>query len=130
LTNADNLTTLAPPLLQADAPASKKAGKAAAAAGDAPKVEEVVRLGPAVREGEDVFAVAHIFASFNDTFVCVSRATDASARSPHVRSRSRARPPAGSLDARALPLTPPRSHFPRATPHLRRRPPPPHFAGT
>lgn len=29
-------------------------------------------LGPTVREGEHVFGVAHIFASFNDTFV-VSR---------------------------------------------------------
>ena len=36
-----------------------------------------MRLGPAVREGEDVFAVAHIFASFNDTFVHV---TDISGR--------------------------------------------------
>eukprot|EP01138_Halocafeteria_seosinensis_P011439 gb/GECG01011683.1/.p1 GENE.gb/GECG01011683.1/~~gb/GECG01011683.1/.p1 ORF type:complete len:152 (+),score=18.06 gb/GECG01011683.1/:1-456(+) len=41
------------------------------------KVEEVVRLGPTVREGELVFGVAHIFASFNDTFVHV---TDLSGR--------------------------------------------------
>lgn len=34
--------------------------------------EENVTLGPTVREGEHVFGVAHIFASFNDTFV-VSR---------------------------------------------------------
>jgi hypothetical protein len=33
------------------------------------KVEEEVKLGPTVREGEDVFGVAHIYASFNDTFV-------------------------------------------------------------
>jgi small subunit ribosomal protein S14e len=60
-----------------------KGGKKAAAAADAaPKVEEVVRLGPAVREGEDVFAVAHIFASFNDTFVHV---TDISGRETIVR---------------------------------------------
>jgi small subunit ribosomal protein S14e len=39
--------------------------------------EEVVRLGPVVREGEEVFAVAHIYASFNDTFVHV---TDLSGR--------------------------------------------------
>lgn len=26
-------------------------------------------LGPAVRDGEHVFGVAHIFASFNDTFI-------------------------------------------------------------
>jgi hypothetical protein len=34
--------------------------------------EENVTLGPTVREGEYVFGVAHIFASFNDTFI-VSR---------------------------------------------------------
>jgi hypothetical protein len=32
-------------------------------------VEEVVTLAPKVAEGEEYFAVAHIFASFNDTFV-------------------------------------------------------------
>lgn len=31
-----------------------------------------VSLGPQVREGENVFGVAHIFASFNDTFVHVT----------------------------------------------------------
>ncbi|RWW44094.1 hypothetical protein BHE74_00050180, partial [Ensete ventricosum] len=31
--------------------------------------EDNVTLGPAVREGEQVFGVAHIFASFNDTFI-------------------------------------------------------------
>lgn len=31
--------------------------------------EENITLGPAVREGEHVFGVAHIFASFNDTFI-------------------------------------------------------------
>ena len=36
-----------------------------------------VSLGPQVREGEIVFGVAHIFASFNDTFVHV---TDLSGR--------------------------------------------------
>ena len=41
-----------------------------------------VKLGPNVREGEDVFAVAHIFASFNDTFVHV---TDISGRETLVR---------------------------------------------
>lgn len=34
--------------------------------------EDNVTLGPAVREGEHVFGVAHIFASFNDTFVHVT----------------------------------------------------------
>ena len=46
------------------------------------KVDEVVRLGPVVREGEHVFGVAHIFASFNDTFVHV---TDISGRETLVR---------------------------------------------
>ena len=31
--------------------------------------EETVTLGPTVREGEHVFGVGHIFASFNDTFI-------------------------------------------------------------
>ena len=31
--------------------------------------EENVTLGPTVREGEYVFGVAHVFASFNDTFI-------------------------------------------------------------
>ena len=39
--------------------------------------EENVQLGPQVAEGEFVFGVAHIFASFNDTFVHV---TDLSGR--------------------------------------------------
>ena len=46
------------------------------------KVEEVTKLGPVVREGEHVFGVAHIFASFNDTFVHV---TDVSGRETIVR---------------------------------------------
>ena len=42
------------------------------------KVEEVqVSLGPQVSEGQEVFAVAHIYASFNDTFVHI---TDLSGR--------------------------------------------------
>jgi len=41
-----------------------------------------VSLGPQVREGEDVFGVAHIFASFNDTFVHV---TDLSGRETIAR---------------------------------------------
>nr|CAL69100.1 TPA: putative 40S ribosomal protein S14 [Spadella cephaloptera] len=40
-------------------------------------VEQVVQLGPQVEEGVNVFGVAHIFASFNDTFVHV---TDVSGR--------------------------------------------------
>ena len=46
------------------APAARK-GKVA-------KEEAVVTLGPHVRPGEEVFGVAHIFASFNDTFVHVT----------------------------------------------------------
>ena len=32
-------------------------------------VKEVTTLGPKLTEGETLFGVAHIFASFNDTFV-------------------------------------------------------------
>jgi ribosomal protein S11 len=39
-------------------------------------------VGPTAREGEEVFGVAHIFASFNDTFVHV---TDLSGRETLVR---------------------------------------------
>jgi small subunit ribosomal protein S14e len=46
--------------------------------GKAPKEEQpALSLGPQAREGENVFGVAHIFASFNDTFVHV---TDLSGR--------------------------------------------------
>merc|ERR1712086_1166162 len=41
----------------------------------APKEEHVVSYGPRVRDGEEVFGVAHIFASFNDTFVHVTDLT-------------------------------------------------------
>ena len=41
------------------------------------KEEVQVSLGPQVREGELVFGVAHIYASFNDTFVLI---TDLSGR--------------------------------------------------
>ncbi|KAH0450544.1 hypothetical protein IEQ34_021236 [Dendrobium chrysotoxum] len=44
--------------------------------------EETVTLGPKVRDGEIVFGVAHIFASFNDTFIHV---TDLSGRETLVR---------------------------------------------
>lgn len=36
------------------------------------KEEQVISLGPQVAEGENVFGVYHIFASFNDTFVHVT----------------------------------------------------------
>merc|ERR1712093_647293 len=44
--------------------------------------KEEIKLGPTIREGELVFGVAHIFASFNDTFVHV---TDMSGRETIVR---------------------------------------------
>merc|ERR1711979_55837 len=43
---------------------------------------EAVSLGPQVREGEIVFGVAHIYASFNDTFIHV---TDLSGKETMVR---------------------------------------------
>lgn len=46
------------------------------------KQEETVSLGPQVRDGEHVFGVVHIFASFNDTFVHV---TDLSGKETLVR---------------------------------------------
>ncbi|XP_057611274.1 40S ribosomal protein S14-like [Chionomys nivalis] len=36
------------------------------------KEEQVISLGPQVAEGQNVFGVCHIFASFNDTFVHVT----------------------------------------------------------
>jgi Ribosomal protein S11 len=50
--------------------------------GKVQKEEVLVSLGPQVKEGEDVFGVAHIFASFNDTFVHV---TDLSGRETIAR---------------------------------------------
>ncbi|XP_002132196.1 40S ribosomal protein S14a-like [Drosophila pseudoobscura] len=46
------------------------------------KEEVQVSLGPQVRDGEIVFGVAHIYASFNDTFVYV---TDLSGRETIAR---------------------------------------------
>merc|ERR1712047_215799 len=46
------------------------------------KQEEQVSLGPQVLEGENVFGVAHILASFNDTFVHI---TDLSGKETMVR---------------------------------------------
>merc|ERR1712188_337228 len=50
--------------------------------GKAQKEEQVISLGPQVAEGENVFGVAHIFASFNDTFIHV---TDLSGRETIAR---------------------------------------------
>merc|ERR1739848_339963 len=46
------------------------------------KEEEVVRLGPQVNDGENVFGVCHLYASYNDTFVHV---TDLSGKETIVR---------------------------------------------
>eukprot|EP00567_Pseudictyota_dubia_P014589 CAMPEP_0197450060 /NCGR_PEP_ID=MMETSP1175-20131217/23875_1 /TAXON_ID=1003142 /ORGANISM="Triceratium dubium, Strain CCMP147" /LENGTH=149 /DNA_ID=CAMNT_0042982395 /DNA_START=31 /DNA_END=480 /DNA_ORIENTATION=+ len=46
------------------------------------RVQEVIQLGPTVKEGEKVFGVAHLYGSFNDTFVHV---TDISGRETIVR---------------------------------------------
>jgi small subunit ribosomal protein S14e len=40
--------------------------------GQAKKEEQNVQLGPQVAAGDNVFGVAHIYASFNDTFVHVT----------------------------------------------------------
>ena len=53
-------------LLQSKRNKIKMAPKKAAAQ---PQQQENIQLGPQAREGENVFGVAHIFASFNDTFV-------------------------------------------------------------
>ncbi|KAB2090251.1 hypothetical protein ERO13_A03G101300v2 [Gossypium hirsutum] len=59
--------------------------------------EETMTLGPAVRDGEHVFGVAHIFASFNDTFIHV---TDLSGRETMVKvDRDESSPYAAMLAA-------------------------------
>merc|ERR1712099_233639 len=50
--------------------------------GKVQKEETNISLGPTVKDGEEVFGVAHIFASFNDTFVHV---TDLSGKETLVR---------------------------------------------
>merc|ERR1712004_149311 len=50
--------------------------------GKVEKVEEVVTFGPKVADGENVFCVAHIYASFNDTFIHI---TDLSGKETMVR---------------------------------------------
>merc|ERR1712110_1121951 len=46
------------------------------------KEEEVIRLGPQVAEGDNVFGVCHLYASSNDTFVHI---TDLSGKETIVR---------------------------------------------
>ena len=48
--------------------------------GQQPAKQEQVSLGPQIAEGEQNFGVAHIYASFNDTFVHV---TDLSGKYVH-----------------------------------------------
>merc|ERR1712055_938780 len=64
------------------APAAKAGGKKVGRKGKVEKVEEVVILGPKVAEGENVFGVAHVYASFNDTFIHL---TDLSGKETMVR---------------------------------------------
>ncbi len=49
--------------------------------GQAKKEEQNVQLGPQVGAGDNVFCTAHIYASFNDTFVHI---TDLSGKLVHV----------------------------------------------
>lgn len=83
--------------------------------GKVQKEEVQVQLGPQVREGEVVFGVAHIYASFNDTFVHV---TDLSGKETISRvtggmkvkaDRDEASPYAAMLAAQVSPF-----HFPLA----------------
>merc|ERR1711876_11451 len=60
----------------------KKNRKMAPRKGKTEKVEEVITLGPKVAEGENVFGVAHVYASFNDTFIHI---TDLSGKETMVR---------------------------------------------
>ena len=73
--------------------------------------QENVTLGPAARDGEHVFGVAHIFASFNDTFVHI---TDLSGKETIVRvtggmkvkaDRDESSPYAAMLAAQVILLT-------------------------
>ncbi|CBZ52637.1 hypothetical protein NCLIV_024250 [Neospora caninum Liverpool] len=61
--------------------APKKSAKAAAGE-EGEAAAQGTGLGPATRDGEIVFGVAHIYASFNDTFIHV---TDLSGRETLVR---------------------------------------------
>ncbi|KAF8821335.1 ribosomal protein RPS14 [Cardiosporidium cionae] len=47
-----------------------------------PKEEPTLQLGPQAKDGEHVFGVAHLYASFNDTFIHV---TDLSGKETLVR---------------------------------------------
>ena len=49
----------------------KKSAKGGAKSKVGVKVAEKGVVGPRVKEGEHVFGVAHIYASFNDTFIVI-----------------------------------------------------------
>lgn len=67
---ADKAEKAAEPKTEEKKDAKAAAGKKGAKEKGAAKEPEVVNLGPpGVAPGELVFGVAHIFASFNDTFV-------------------------------------------------------------
>ena len=60
---------------------------------------QVVRLGPVVREGEEVFGVAHIYASFNGASDCCETslpASDCASWRPHHLAAAAARPPSAA----------------------------------
>ena len=64
--------------------------------------EENIKLGPQVAEGENVFGVAHIFASFNDTFVHVTDLSGRYASHTVHRGNSIYRAPPLSFEGRQL----------------------------
>uniref|UniRef100_A0A2I2ZA43 Small ribosomal subunit protein uS11 n=1 Tax=Gorilla gorilla gorilla TaxID=9595 RepID=A0A2I2ZA43_GORGO len=66
------------------------------------KEEQVISLRPQVAEGENVFGVCHIFASFNDTFVHV---TDLSGKEIICHVTDESSPHAAMLAARDLGIT-------------------------
>lgn len=50
----------------------------------------MISLGPQVAEGENVFGVCHIFASFNDTFVHVTDLSGKYVPSDHLLAKIKA----------------------------------------
>ncbi|KAG8926750.1 ribosomal protein S14, S11 [Tulasnella sp. 418] len=77
--------------------------------------EAAVQLGPQVAEGELVFGVAHLYASFNDTFVhvtdlsgkeTISRVTGTKTPGPGAQSALRALARAGMRIGRIEDVTP------------------------
>lgn len=52
-----------------DGPDARRAAVRSLSRPPAPQSKEETKFGPPLRDGEHSFGVAHIFASFNDTFV-------------------------------------------------------------